>query len=570
MFLCTRERSDHSRALIGCMSVLRRFPLPVVLGPAVLAVMAVLAFAPAAALAACANPVACENQLPGASPNDWEVDHIDNTIVGFATSMSVNKGSTISFKVKSATSNYRLDIYRLGYYGGNGARLWQSNVAHTGTGTQPACLTQASTALEDCGNWSVSASWAVPTNAVSGVYIAHLERNDTGGTSLIPFVVRDDASHSNVVLQTSDATWQAYNTYGGQSLYKCSDMCPDGNPAGYLGAFKVSYNRPWNSAEDDGGQSWLFNGAEYSMIRFLEENGYDLSYMSSNDIDTRGSLLMNHKLFVSSGHDEYWSAGQRANVEAARNAGVNLAFFSGNEVFWKTRWEPSIDGSNTAGRTLVAYKDTHFTARQDPVSWTGTWRDPRFTTPSEGVTPENSLTGQSFIVNSGTSRITVPFAYKNLRLWRNTDVTSLTTGQSLNLAPNTLGYEWDSDVDNGFRPAGSFRVSGTTVSGVEVFTDYGSNTVFNGTATHNMTMYRAPSGARVFGAGTVQWAWGLDDWNPQSSIDRNMRQATVNLFADMGAQPTSLIAGLSGASASTDNTAPTSTITNPPTARRSR
>ena len=116
------------------MSVLRRSTLPVVLGPAVLAVMALLAFLPAVSQAACANAIACENQLPGASPDDWEVDTIDSTIQGFGTSMSVNKGSTISFKVKSATSNYRIDIYRLGYYGGDGARLWQSNLSHTGPG----------------------------------------------------------------------------------------------------------------------------------------------------------------------------------------------------------------------------------------------------------------------------------------------------------------------------------------------------------------------------------------------------------------------------------------------------
>ena len=53
-------------------------------------------------------------------------------------------------------------------------------------------------------------------------------------------------------------------------------------------------------------------------------------------------------MFLSVGHDEYWSGGQRANVEAARDAGVHLAFFSGNEIFWKTRWENSIDGSGDA------------------------------------------------------------------------------------------------------------------------------------------------------------------------------------------------------------------------------
>ena len=512
-----------------------------------------------------ANPVACENSLPGVDQDDWYVENPgDPTIQGYATSMSVNKGSSISFKVKSATTNYRVDILRLGYYDGDGARTWASNLAHPGPSTQPACVTSPSTGLIDCGNWSVSATWTVPSNAVSGVYIARLQRNDTGGASLIPFVVRDDASTSDVVVQTSDTTWQAYNIYGGNSLYQCTVDCPPGNPLAYKSAYKVSYNRPWDLSTDRGSE--LFTGAEYSMIRFIEEAGYDVSYVSGVDTHQRGSILQNHKIFISSGHDEYWSTSQRTAMENARAAGVNLAFFTGNEGFWRTRWENSAQGTGTQDRTLVAYKDTHFDGRVDPVTWTGTWRDSRFTTPSENVTPENALTGQSFIINSGTSRITVPWNYRNLRFWRHTDVASLSQGGTVTLAPKTLGYEWDADADNGFRPTGSFRLSSTTVSGVEAFTDYGSATDGNSTATHNMTIYRAPSGALVFGAGTVQWAWGLSDWNEGwQPADENMQQATVNLFADMGAQPDTLMPNLTATTASTDTAAPTASISSPPT-----
>ena len=84
------------------------------------------------------------------------------------------------------------------------------------------------------------------------------------------------------------------------------------------------------------------------MVRWLERNGYDVSYFTGVDADRRGSEILDHKIYLSVGHDEYWSGEQRANVEAARDAGVNLAFFSGNESFWKTRWENSIDGSGTA------------------------------------------------------------------------------------------------------------------------------------------------------------------------------------------------------------------------------
>ena len=365
----------------------------------------------------------------------------------------------------------------------------------------------------------MSASWTVPSTAVSGLYLAHLKRDDTstGNGSLIPFVVRNDASHSDILYQTDDETMQAYNTYGGNSLYTCADNCPPGSPNAYKGASKVSYNRPWHTALDDSGRSW-FMYAEYPMIRFLEENGYDVSYTSGVDVSQPGyaSTIEQHKVFLSAGHDEYWTAQQRANVTAARDAGVNLAFFSGNEVFWKTRLEPSIDGSNTPNRTLVTYKETHYDATvdpQDPPTWTGTWMDPRFSPPGDGGNPQNALTGQLFDVNSGTTDITVPSQYSKLRFWRNTRVASLGSGQSTTLdqGVGTLGYEWDVDADNGFRPPGLMDMSSTTDSSAEVFTDYGSTTQFNSTATHHLTLYRAASGALVFGAGTVQWAWGLDN-----------------------------------------------------------
>src|SRR6185312_10339896 len=152
------------------------------------------------------NPVACENTLPGDPPSDWQVSGVgDSTIQGFATSMSVNIGQTVSFKIKTPASAYHIDILRLGYYGGSGARKVAASLRPTAAlpQSQPACQTDSSTGLIDCGNWSVSASWTVPSNAVSGIYIAHLVRDDTGGSSQIPFVVRDDSSHSDILLSTS-------------------------------------------------------------------------------------------------------------------------------------------------------------------------------------------------------------------------------------------------------------------------------------------------------------------------------------------------------------------------------
>src|SRR3954463_50886 len=151
-------------------------------GFVLLATLLALALAPAASRAdACSpptNPVACENSKPGAEPLDWEVDNNgDSAIQGYATSMSVNVGDTINFKIKSSTAAYHLDIYRLGYYQGLRAPPMASNVAPANTAPQPACQTFADTGLVDCGNWSVSAAWTVPSTAVSGVYVANLVFN---------------------------------------------------------------------------------------------------------------------------------------------------------------------------------------------------------------------------------------------------------------------------------------------------------------------------------------------------------------------------------------------------------
>jgi hypothetical protein len=535
------------------------------------------------------NPVACENSKPGLEPSKWQIENIgDESIQGFATQMSVNVGETEYFKIKTPSTKYHLNIIRLGYYGGDGARMIQENIKPTASlpQTQPACTKEQKTngvelGLVECGDWAVSANWTVPKTAVSGVYIAQLIRDDVSGdpmdhSSQVIFVVRNDESHAPIVLKTSDETWQAYNNYGGNSLYSCSVVCPKGEPEGYKAAYAVSYNRPFDGTEErDAGQSDPFY-AEYQLIRFMERNGYNMTYMAQPDVASRPALLKNHQLFISSGHDEYWSGPERTNIETAREGGLNLAFFSGNEVFWKTRFANSADGSNTPNRTLICYKETHFTEPVDPEEpkvATSSWGDPRFTSGGAGK-PDNGLTGQFFLVNSGTSDIKVPGSFAKYRFWKNTQVESLTPSQTLTLSPGTgtLGYEWDVDVDNGFRPAGRIPLSSTTVNNLQTFTDYGTKVQEPTIATHSLSLYRAPSGALVFGAGTVQWSWGLDNtnaWNGSTTDpsgnppDRNMQQATVNLMAEMGAQPATLMTGLVPASKSTDESPPTATVTSP-------
>ncbi|MER8045446.1 DUF4082 domain-containing protein [Streptomyces sp. NPDC094032] len=519
------------------------------------------------------NPIVCENSKPGTPMSDWFAGSSWGDIAGFPTKMSLQAGETLQFKVQSPSA-YRVRIYRLGWYGGDGARLvsTQAQADQTYPATyltqRPSCLKDQPTGLMDCGNWPATASWTVPSDAVSGLYVANFDQADGNGLMPYPFVVRNDASRSEILVQTSDQTWQAYNDWGGTNLYDGQGPAPDGR------AYKVSYNRPM----DIGGENGIY-GSEFEMISWLERNGYDLSYVSGLDTATRGSaLLANHKMFMSQGHDEYWTQEQFTNVLNARKAGQHQTYFSGNEIFWKTRLEPSIDGSGTANRTLVCYKETKLkfptpNGIPDPSNvWTGTWMDPDSTKEGEPYRPQNILTGSLFQVNGPRNdAITVPAQFAKMRLWRNTSVAALTGNQVATFPQGTLGYEWDSDIENASRPAGQIRLSSTSVdvNDGNYLLDWG-NYYGNGTATHSLVAFRdQTSNALVFGTGTVQWSWGLTNVptaDPNGGVvtaDKRMQQATVNILADMGIQPKSRQDDLVPAEASKDLTGPTVTVTNP-------
>ncbi len=238
-----------------------------------------------------ANEIVEENCKTGNPSSEWDISGAgDASIQGFATDISVNRGGTINFKVDTTATSFQIKIYRLGYYNGDGARLIATipDTATTAT-SQPACANSGSPDyLVDCGGWSVSGSWTATDNtyspaksAVSGLYIARLESTDGSDlASHIPFVVRDDTSGSGLLFKTSDTTWQAYNQYGGYSLY----AGPGPQNGGH--AHKVSFNRPITT-RDTPVEDNLFN-AEYPMIRWIERNGYDVSYLSSVDADRIG------------------------------------------------------------------------------------------------------------------------------------------------------------------------------------------------------------------------------------------------------------------------------------------
>ena len=232
------------------------------------------------------------------------------------------------------------------------------------------------------------------------------------------------------------------------------------------------------------------------------------------------------------------------------------------------RYEASKDGTNTPYRTLVTYKESWAQAKIDPsAESTGTWRDPRYAPKSQGGgKPENTLTGTIFMSNLTDLPVTVKKSQGGLRLWRNTGLAAM-TADSTALAPHTVGYESDEDQDNGSRPPGLIDLSTTTGDITGQYMQHYGLVIGDGTTTHSLTLYRAASGALVFGAGTVQWSWGLDDEHDTpyayEPADARMQQAEINLLADMGAQPTTLMSGLVSATKSTDTSGPTVSITSP-------
>ena len=245
---------------------------------------------------------------PGNPSTEWDVNGAgDVTIQGFATDISYNFGERAEFKIDTDSSDYRIDIYRMGYYDGAGARLVETVQPSVPLPQeQPACAIDWSVRLYDCGTWGVSATWPIPEDAVSGVYVARLVRQDGDATwrvdhgrgageqpeagphaygalghgrlrnpirepraSQIVFIVRDDASQSDVVMQTSDPTWTAYNQYGLGNTYR--GYTSTGDTAGRpMRAHKASFNRPLMN-RDFSTTNQFFN-ADYPLLRWLERN----------------------------------------------------------------------------------------------------------------------------------------------------------------------------------------------------------------------------------------------------------------------------------------------------------
>jgi hypothetical protein len=522
---------------------------------------------PVARTCSTGNAVVQENCFAGTTA--WratatgQVSAGQSNIEGFAADTSVNAGSSIDVKVNTGdAAPYRIDIYRMGYYGGTQSRLVGTLPGLSGT-LQPSCQTgSGNTGLVDCSNWTTSASITTSSSWPSGVYMLRLVRTDNGSDNNVLFVVRNDASTSDVLFTVPTSTYQAYNNWGDKSLY---DYNSYGDPtvSGAARAVKVSYDRPYANAQTYWPDPNWFGSNDVASAAFLERNGYDVTYNTSTDLHRSASLVANHKSFVSPTHDEYWSSEMRNGVKAARDAGTGLFWLGSNQVYWKIRYEAS-PFSGTANRVEVAYKSTQSGA-VDPVGPTGTWRDP-----AGANAPENALVGQMYIGDNDAStfKLGVTAAEGKTRVWRHTEAATLAPNTTIQLGLKLLGWEWNDRVANGQEPAGLKTFASSAVTGQLVQHD-GRDYLANASATSTGTHYRAASGAWVVSTGTNNWFRGLGlegtgDGEPNEVI----QQATINVLSDMRSLPTTPMTGMvvdaAGAPAVIDHT-PSSGATGVPT-----
>jgi hypothetical protein len=472
-----------------------------------------------AALAQATNPIVVENQQVGT--DSWQLrtgyswsDDTTRQVQGYASATSVNKGQQIAFHITTnPPQQYSIDLYRMGWYGGMGARMLKNVGPLTGV-TQPSPALNTTTGLVDC-DWSVSYALDVPDTWTSGVYLAVLT-NQQKYQSYVIFVVRDDARTADLLYQQPVTTYQAYNNYPddrriGKSLYDYnsygSNTVATGNPR----AAKVSFDRPYSVGHGAGQFAYDWDWERY-FIRWIEKNGYDVAYSTDLDAHANGGRLLGYKGFLSVGHDEYWSKQMYDAAEAARDSGVSLGFFGSNAVYWQVRFEPS--ARNAPNRVMVCYKD----AGRDPVqgpTTTALWRDPVLNRPEQGLMGvqftahlQNNGSGATYVVNNSSH-----WVYEG---------TGFVDGAQV---PGILGYE----VDRGWSTYPLPQGSGYTILHHSPCTDaLGRGDYAEG------SIYQATSGAWVFSTGTHHWNYGLDK---AGVADPRIQRATANVLNRFVAPP---------------------------------
>src|SRR5262249_17790798 len=375
---------------------------------------------------------------------------------------------------------------------------------------QPTCPTDATTGMIEC-HWTAAYDLTAQTSWTSGIYLALLT-NAQNYRNYIVFVVRDDSRAAPLLYQQPVTTYQAYNNYPldgatGKSLYAFNSSGAT-TVSGGANAVKVSFDRPYVGDGTGVGSGQSFFTWEISFVRWMEKSGYDVTYSTDVDPHTNGGRLLNYRGLLSVGHDEYWSKAMYDAIVVARDAGVNLAFFGGDAVGWQARFEASSSG--VPNRVLVCYRNATLDPITDPSLKTVQWRDLPLNR------PEQTLIGVPYTGmvpwNNGAW---VPYVVTNSGNWVYAG-TGFRDGDSV---PGIVGYEADRSFIQYPQPN---AVIGT-------YTLLSNSPI--GTSDHaNASVYQAPSGAWVFGTGTANWNYALDNISGSNLVDPRIQQTTANIL----------------------------------------
>jgi hypothetical protein len=420
--------------------------------------------------------VVTENAQPGTA--DWLGPLATGRAAEvYASATDAMPGDSVALHVSTAQgASYRVLVYRLGWYGGLGAR--EVACLPSCGGAEVGVQQPINTIGDMHAGWPTTDTLTVDPTWVTGYYLIRvllLDGPQPGKSATTYLVVNSPSPNSSMLIEVPVNTWEAYNSWGGRSTY---DLAGLGRRADH-----VSFDRPFDWA-GPGGQGPL--GWELPFVRFVERSGYDVSYQSDEYTDAHPESLLGHRLVAVAGHSEYWTKTMRDAFETARDSGVNLAFMGANDAYWQIRYED-------AGRTLVTYK-----SMSDPnpvvVEKTAMFR--------EVGRLECALIG---IQHQGASPLywkagdyTVPAAVLADPWMRNT---GFLAGEVI---PGIVSVE--SDTIPGDQSAASSCGHALTVF---FHRENGGDKDGNADATR----YTAPSGAVVFASGSHQFAWGLDDFS---------------------------------------------------------
>lgn len=438
-----------------------------------------------------------ENAKPGTA--DWRLtnDGAAHDIEGYFNVTSAQRGETVTLYASTIAPSFTIEAYRMGWYQGlGGRRVWTSPPVE---GKQQAAAVLIPTTNTYEARWAPSTTVPITEEFPDGSYLFKLVAS-TGQQRWVPLTVRNDASTATYVIENAVSSWQAYNHWGGCSLYNCQGGKGERSKM-------VSFDRPYDIVTDGSGD---FIGNELPLIMRAEEFGFDVTYMTSLDLHQRPALLKQHKAVLSLGHDEYWSKAMYDGAEQARDAGVNLAFLGANAVYRQVRFEPSELG---ADRHMVNYRSTADPIRRtDPSQTTVSFRE------SPVNRPEAALIGEQYQCNPvrADGIVTEPQSW----IWAGT---GMAADQHVEIL---VGSEYDQYIHGQGGPDNVEIVahSPVTCHGRAGFSD--------------VTYYTAPSGAGVFATGTNYWVSKLMPPEfPQTAYNPVIVKVTQNVLVAFGAGP---------------------------------